>query len=61
LGTAVGANTTIRNEALTQTAESNVGRSAPQPEIVSAPAPTVGAVAEEDDTLSYFAQMAQED
>jgi len=61
LGTAVGANTTIRNEALTQTAESNVGRSAPQPEIVSAPAPKVGAVAEEDDTLSYFAQMAQED
>ena len=61
LGTAVGANTTIRNEALTQTAEANVGRSAPQPEIVSAPAPAVGAVAQEDDTLSYFAQMAQED
>lgn len=61
LGTAVGNNVTARNEALTQTAESNVGRSAPQPEIVSAPAPAVGAVAEEDDTLSYFAQMAQED
>ena len=61
LGTAVGHNVTQRNEALTQTAESNVGRSAPEPEIVAAPAPSVGAADEEDDTLSYFAKMAQED
>ena len=61
LGTAVGSNVTAKNESLTQTAEANVGRTAPQPEVVSAPAPSVGAVDEEDDTLSYFAQMAQED
>lgn len=61
LGTAVGSNVTAKNEALSQTAESNVGRMAPQPEVVSAPAPTVGATDDEDDTLSYFAQMAQED
>lgn len=61
LGTAVGSNVTAKNEALSQTAESNVGRTAPQPEVVSAPAPTVGATDDEDDTLSYFAQMAQED
>lgn len=60
LGTAVGSNVTAKNEALSETAESNVGRVAPQPEIVAAPAPVVE-TAEEDDTLSYFAQMAQED
>lgn len=62
LGTAVGSNVTAKNESLSQTAEANVGApTSPQPEIVSASAPAVGAVAEEDDTLSYFAQMAQED
>ena len=62
LGTAVGSNVTAKNEALSQTAESNVGRSAPEPEIVSAPAPSVGVVEDvEEDTLSYFAKMAQED
>lgn len=61
LGTAVGHNVTQRNEALTQTAESNVGRSVPEPEIVAAPAPAVGTTDDEDDTLSYFAKMAQED
>lgn len=61
LGTAVGNNVTVRNEALTQTAESNVGRSAPEPQVVAASAPAVGATDDEDDTLSYFAKMAQED
>jgi hypothetical protein len=61
LVTAVGNNVTARNEALTQTAEANVGRSAPEPQIVAAPAPAVGATDDEDDTLSYFAKMAQED
>jgi len=61
LGTAVGSNVTAKNEALSQTAESDVGRSAPQPEIISAPSPAVGAEDDEEDTLSYFAQMAQED
>lgn len=61
LGTAVGSGSTAKNEALTQSAESNVGRLAPQPEIVSAAAPAIAATADEDDTLSYFAKMAQED
>ena len=62
LGEAVGGNATARNEALTQTAESNVGRSAPEPQIVAAPEPSVGAEADDDeDTLSYFAKMANED
>lgn len=61
LGEAVGAGTTARNESLSQTAESNVGRSAPQPEIVASPAPSVGTEEDEEDTLSYFAKMAQED
>ena len=62
LGTAVGSNVTAKNEALSMTAEANVGApTASEPTIVSAPAPSVGAVSEEDDTLSYFAQMAQED
>jgi hypothetical protein len=61
LGTAVGSNVTAKNEALSQTAEANVGRSAPEPQIVSAPAPSVGDADDEDDTLSYFAKMAQED
>ena len=60
LGTAVGANVTQKNEALTETAEQQDGRSAPEPEIVSAPE-TASATADEDDTLSYFAQMAQAD
>lgn len=61
LGTAVGAGATAKNEAVSQSAEANVGRSAPEPEIVSAPAPSVANAVEEDDTLSYFAQMAAED
>ena len=61
LGTAVGSNVTAKNEAVSQSAEANVGRAAPEPEIVSAPAPTVGSEDDEEDTLSYFAKMAQED
>ena len=61
LGTAVGSNVTAKNESLTQTAESSVGKSAPEPEIVAAPEPSVGAADDEEDTLSYFAKMAQED
>jgi len=52
---------TAKNESLTQTAESSVGKSAPEPEIVAAPEPSVGATDDEEDTLSYFAKMAQED
>lgn len=61
LGTAVGANAVAATANVSQTAEENVGRSAPEPEIVSSPAPAVGAEDDEDDTLSYFAKMAQED
>ena len=61
LGEAVGGNAVASTANVSQSAEENVGRSAPEPEIVQSPAPTVGAEEDEDDTLSYFAKMAQED
>ena len=62
LGLATGAGATIKNEALTQAAEAPPWNTSDEPTIVSAPAPAPAAVAtEEDDTLSYFAQMAAED
>ena len=62
LGLATGAGSTVKNEALAQTAESAPFSTADEPTIVAAPAPAPAAVAtEEDDTLSYFAQMAAED
>jgi len=61
LGEATGAGAVAATANVSQSAESNVGRSAPEPEIVSAPTPAVGAEEDEDDTLSYFAKMAQED
>ena len=61
LGEAVGGNAVASTANVSQSAEENVGRSAPEPEIVSAQAPTVGTEEDEDDTLSYFAKMAQED
>ena len=61
LGEATGAGAVQATANVSQTAEENVGRSAPEPEIVSAQAPEVGAENDEDDTLSYFAKMAQED
>ena len=62
LGMATGAGATWKNEALAQAAESAPIAEASEPTIVAAPAPAPAAVAtEEDDTLSYFAQMAAED
>src|SRR6056300_229148 len=61
LGEATGAGAVAATANVSQSAESNVGRSAPEPEIVSAPTPAVGAEEDEDDTLSYFAKMTQED
>ena len=63
LGVATGVGATLRNEAVAQSAESAPAREASEPTIVSAPAPApvAAASAEEDDTLSYFAQMAAED
>jgi hypothetical protein len=61
LGEAVGANAVTSTANVSQSAEENVGRSAPEPEIVQSPVPAVGAEEDEDDTLSYFAKMAQED
>ena len=63
LGVATGNGATLRNEAVAQSAESAPAREASEPTIVSAPAPApvAAASAEEDDTLSYFAQMAAED
>ena len=62
LGLATGAGSTIKNESLAQTAEAAPIRSASEPTVVAvAPAPAPAVAAEEDDTLSYFAQMAAED
>jgi hypothetical protein len=62
LGLATGSGATVKNEALAQTAESAPWKESSEPTIVAAPAPAPAAVAtEEDDTLSYFAQMAAED
>ena len=62
LGLATGSGATIKNESLSQTAEAAPWKESSEPTIVAAPAPAPAAVAtEEDDTLSYFAQMAAED
>lgn len=62
LGLATGVGSTLKNEALAQSAEAAPVRSAIEPTIVAAAEPVAGIVAkEEDDTLSYFAQMAAED
>ena len=61
LGLAVGAGSTIKNEALAQTAEAAPVRSAIEPTIVAAVSAVTTASADEDDTLSYFAQMAAEE
>lgn len=62
LGLATGAGSTVKNESLAQSAEAAPFATADEPTIVAAPAPAPAAVAtEEDDTLSYFAQMAAED
>ena len=62
LGLAVGAGATLRNEAVSQSAETAPIQSVSEPTIVAAaPAAAPAVAAEEDDTLSYFAQMAAED
>ena len=63
LGLATGAGSTLKNEALAQTAEAAPIRESSEPTIVAATQPAVApaVVAEADDTLSYFAQMAAED
>lgn len=61
LGMATGLGSTIKNEALTQTASAAPIRERSEPTFVSAPSPSMSVADEEDDTLSYFAQMAQED
>lgn len=62
LGHSVGDGATMKNEALTQSAEATPV-SASEPEIVSAPAPAIESTTseDEDDTLSYFTKMAQAD
>ena len=62
LGQSTGAGSTVKNEALTQTAEV-VSPKAVEPEVIrSAPEPTIAASTDdEDDTLSYFAKLAAED
>lgn len=62
LGHSVGEGSTMKNEALTQSAEAAPVSSSPEPEIVAAPSPAIESTSsDEDDTLSYFAKMAQSD
>jgi hypothetical protein len=61
LGMATGTGATLKNEAIAQSAETAPIKEASEPTIVSAEPAPVASVADEDDTLSYFAQMAQED
>ena len=61
LGMATGTGATLKNEAISQSAETAPLKEASEPTIVSAEPAPVASAADEDDTLSYFAQMAQED
>ena len=62
LGHSVGAGSTMKNEALTQSAEAAPVSSSPEPTIVAAPQPTIESSSnDEDDSLSYFAKMAAEE
>ena len=60
LGVATGNGATLKNEALSQSAEAAPARERSEPTIVSAPAPSAPVADASDDTLSYFAQMAAE-
>lgn len=62
LGQSTGAGSTVKNDSLTQTAESAPMRTA-EPTVVSnsAPEPSITAADGDDDTLSYFAKLAAED
>ena len=61
LGVATGNGATLRNEAIAQSAETAPIAESSEPTIVAAPQVAPAVAAEEDDTLSYFAQMAAED
>lgn len=62
LGQATGEGATVKNESLTQTAET-IGYKTVEPEVIkTAPEPEISVTADdEDDTLSYFAKLANED
>jgi hypothetical protein len=61
LGQSTGAGATVKNEALTQTAET-VEPKATEPQVIAtAPTPEIAASDDDDDTLSYFAKLAAED
>jgi hypothetical protein len=61
LGQSTGAGSTVKNEALTQTAETVQPRATEPQVIASAPTPEIAASTDDDDTLSYFAKLAAED
>jgi len=63
LGESTGSGSTVKNEALSQTAETVETKTAPPPVVAqTAPEPEIKVSAEdEDDTLSYFAKLAAED
>jgi hypothetical protein len=62
LGSATGAGSTMKNESLSQSAESAPLKTAEPEVIASAPQPNIAASTDDDDdTLSYFAKLAAED
>ena len=62
LGQSTGAGATVKNEALTQTAETVQIKSVEPTVIASAPTPEIASTDDDDDdTLSYFAKLAAED
>ena len=62
LGEATGEGATIKNDSLTQTAET-IGYKTVEPEVIkAAPEPEITATTDDDeDTLSYFAKLANEE
>jgi hypothetical protein len=61
LGLSTGVGSTVKNESLSQSAESAPLKSVGEPTIVEAPTPEIQSASDEEDTLSYFAKMAAED
>lgn len=61
LGLSTGVGSTVKNEALSQSAQTAPLKAVGEPTIVEAPTPEIQSASDEEDTLSYFAKMASED
>ena len=61
LGQATGGGSTVKNESLNKTAEAVSPREAEPKVVPSAPEPEITSKDDDDDTLSYFAKLANEE